>query len=98
MLSDEERKAIEILKDLKKTFGIRRNYMITYTLKSGIEYKQDELVNGLEYILNLINKYEKAIQKAIDFIDDDYTYFVDGENWQNVLKIKEILEGKDDNR
>lgn len=44
-------------------------------------------------------KYEKMIKKekeknkkAIDFINDKNNYFEDGENWQNVLKIKHILE------
>lgn len=32
-------------------------------------------------------------QKAIEYIEDDNNYFEDGENWENVCKIKEILKG-----
>ena len=39
----------------------------------------------------LVEEKEKN-KKAIDFINDNNNYFEDGENWQNVLKIKEILE------
>ena len=44
---------------------------------------------------NLLTAYEKEKEKnkkAIDFINDKNNYFEDGENWQNILKIKEILE------
>ena len=59
MLSDEEKKAIEML----------RNYW-----------------------KNLYFKEKEKNKKAIDFINDKNNYFEDGENWQNVLKIKDILE------
>lgn len=42
-----------------------------------------------------IESYEKEKEKnkkALDFINDKNNYFEDGENWQNILKIKEILE------
>ena len=39
----------------------------------------------------LVEEKEKN-KKAIDFINDKNNYFEDGENWQNILKIKEILE------
>ena len=31
-------------------------------------------------------------KKVIDFINNENNYFEDGENWQNILKIKAILE------
>ena len=51
--------------------------------------------NSNEAIETLLTAYEKQkdkIKKAIDFINDENNFFEDGENWQNVLKIKEILE------
>lgn len=51
--------------------------------------------NSNEAIETLLTTYEKQkdkIKKAIDFINDENNFFEDGENWQNVLKIKEILE------
>jgi hypothetical protein len=39
-----------------------------------------------------LEKEKEKNKKAIDFINDNNNYFEDGENWQNVLKIKEILE------
>ncbi len=39
-----------------------------------------------------LKKETEKNKKAIDFINDKNNYFEDGENWQNVLKIKHILE------
>ena len=39
-----------------------------------------------------LEKEKEKNKKAIDFINDKNNYFEDGENWQNILKIKEILE------
>ena len=47
---------------------------------------------AIQVILKLYEKQKDKIQKAIDFINDENNFFEDGENWQNVLKIKEILE------
>ena len=57
----------------------------------GEQYSLNDL-NAIEGILKLYEKQNNKIQKAIDFINDENNYFEDGENWQNVLKIKEILE------
>ena len=46
-------------------------------------------------IKKLLRAYEKEKEKnkkALDFINNENNYFEDGENWQNILKIKEILE------
>lgn len=42
--------------------------------------------------IRAMKKQNNKIQKAIDFINNENNFFEDGENWQNVLKIKEILE------
>lgn len=47
---------------------------------------------AIQVILKLYEKQKDKIKKAIDFINDKNNFFEDGENWQNVLKIKEILE------
>lgn len=57
----------------------------------GEKYSLNDL-NAIEGILKLYEKQNNKIQKAIDFINDENNFFEDGENWQNVLKIKEILE------
>lgn len=57
----------------------------------GEQYSLNDL-NAIEGILKLYEKQNNKIQKALDFIDDENNFFEDGENWQNVLKIKEILE------
>ena len=46
----------------------------------------------MELWQEIIEKQKDKIKKAIDFINDENNFFEDGENWQNVLKIKEILE------
>ena len=60
----------------------------------GEKYSLNDL-NAIEGILKLYEKQKDKIQKAIDFISNENNFFEDGENWQNVLKIKEILEGKE---
>ena len=57
----------------------------------GEQYSLNDL-NAIEGILKLYEKQNNKIQKALDFIDDENNFFEDGESWQNVLKIKEILE------
>ena len=57
----------------------------------GEKYSLNDL-NAIEGILKLYEKQNNKIQKALDFINDENNFFEDGENWQNVLKIKEILE------
>ncbi len=60
----------------------------------GEPYSLNDL-NAIEGILKLYEKQNNKIQKALDFINDENNFFEDGESWQNVLKIKEILEGKE---
>lgn len=57
----------------------------------GEQYSLNDL-NAIEGILKLYEKQNNKIQKALDFINDENNFFEDGESWQNVLKIKEILE------
>lgn len=51
----------------------------------------------IQAIENLIQEYKELkekINKSIEFINDDDTFFDDGENWQNVLHIERILKGE----
>ena len=47
---------------------------------------------AIDTVITAYEKQKDKIKKAIDFINDENNFFEDGENWQNVLKIKEILE------
>ena len=49
-------------------------------------------IKAIETLLTAYEKEKEKNKKAIDFINDKNNYFEDGENWQNILKIKEILE------
>jgi ABC-type phosphate/phosphonate transport system substrate-binding protein len=74
----------------------------TETFVDGKPYRMDVLQletrwtkKTAEAIETLLTAYEKEKEKnkeAIDFINDKNNYFEDGENWQKILKIKEILE------
>ena len=73
-----------------------------------IQYGNGRILEEHQVTLELIIRYRELQQelekekeknkKAIDFINDKNNYFEDGENWQNILKIKEILEEKNNVR
>lgn len=62
-MTDEEKKAIEVLKDLRKSFKASKKYITSYTLVSGKEYAGEEIVNILKTLLNLIEKQQKEIEQ-----------------------------------
>ena len=82
---NNEKKAIEVLKHCKD-----RNFSAFDKM-----YFDDEtnmyVFQAIEILLTFYEKQKDKIKKAVDFIDDENNFFEDGENWQNVLKIKEIL-------
>ena len=83
---DEER-SLEILNQFKNYNKFFEDLTITMT------YELKESMNiAIETLLTSYEKQNNKIQKAINFINDENNFFEDGENWQNVLKIKEILE------
>lgn len=87
-MNEAEKNAIEILnKWLCKTHS--------EFCKAGAVGIPNEEFFATEIVLNFIKKQNNKIQKALDFINDENNFFEDGENWQNVLKIKEILEEKE---
>ena len=80
---------IEIIKSLKE----RAKEMLedNYDRKIGDE-EIYTIICELENSYTAYEKEKEKNKKAIDFINDKNNYFEDGENWENVLKIKEILE------
>ena len=52
------------------------------------KYDYDKLYREKDGIYHLRN------QAALNFLQDKNNYFEDGENWQNILKVINILEGK----
>ena len=82
-----EEKSIEILNAFKNynKFFEDLKFVVTFEAKESINI-------AIETILTHYEKQKDKIKKALDFINDENNYFEDGESWQNVLKIKEILE------
>jgi len=82
-----EERSLEILNQFKNYNKIFEDLTTTMT------FETKESINiAIETILTCYEKQNNKIQKALDFINDENNFFEDGENWQNVLKIKEILE------
>ena len=81
---------------------INTDYEAIETLLTAYEKEKEhnsKLLEALDTVNHekgvFIESYEKEKEKnkkAIDFINDKNNYFEDGENWQNILKIKDILE------
>lgn len=51
-------------------------------------------IQAIENLIQENKKLKEKINKSIEFINDDDTFFDDGENWQNVLHIERILKGE----
>lgn len=82
-----EERSLEILNQFKNynKFFEDLTFVLTFEAKESINI-------AIETMLTHYEKQKDKIKKAIDFINDENNFFEDGENWQNVLKIKEILE------
>lgn len=63
-----------------------------YSLRDVEEVENAQKEKEIELLRIAVTSLQNKIKKAIDFINDENNFFEDGENWQNVLKIKEILE------
>ena len=72
--------------------GTKVDYIDINHMDLGGEVSVDVFIRAIETLLTAYEKQKDKIKKAIDFINDKNNFFEDGENWQNVLKIKEILE------
>ena len=65
-----------------------------YSLRDVEEVENAQKEKEIELLRIAVTRLQNKIKKAVDFINNGNNYFEDGENWQNVLKIKEILEEK----
>lgn len=63
-----------------------------YSLRDIEEVENAQKEKEIELLRKAVTRLQNKIKKAVDFINDENNFFEDGENWQNVLKIKEILE------
>ena len=63
-----------------------------YSLRDVEEVENAQKEKEIELLRIAVTRLQNKIKKAVDFINNGNNYFEDGENWQNVLKIKEILE------
>jgi len=78
---------IEESKSLLSWVSLNKLYIDTHN-----ECDYHNIHTAIEALLTAYEKEKEKNKKAIDFINDNNNYFEDGENWQNILKIKEILE------
>ena len=85
-----EERSLEILNQFKNYNKFFEDLTTTMTFET-----KESMNIAIETLLTSYEKQKDKIKKAIDFINDENNFFEDGENWQNVLKIKEILEGKE---
>lgn len=53
-----------------------------------------QLAQAIENLIQENKELKEKINKSIEFINDDDTFFNDGESWQNVLHIERILKGE----
>lgn len=77
---------LERLEEMQQTFR-----------EDGLQGYEMAIVTAKKLINNLIQEnkeLKEKINKSIEFINDDDTFFDDGENWQNVLHIERILKGE----
>jgi hypothetical protein len=51
-------------------------------------------ITAIENLIQENKELKERINKSLDFINDDDTFFNDGESWQNVLHIERILKGE----
>ena len=106
MLSKEEKNDILFQIDMQlydkfndKFCEINDNLGIVYSYNDLYDLEKAEKETEIKLLREAIEKQSKEIEelkeknkKAIDFINNKNNYFEDGENWQNILKIKDILE------
>lgn len=83
------------INDIKREIDVDKAIESIETLLTAYE-KEKETSHYIQSQLDIANaklvEEKEKNKKAIDFINNENNYFEDGENWQNILKIKEILE------
>lgn len=83
-------------KELKEYKKIAELTKISCCTAQNCEALNNAIKNGLENekLLQENKELKERINKSIEFINDDDTFFCDGESWQNVLHIERILKGE----
>lgn len=81
---------IEILEEWIKIDRKMRNN----STESDYDKFCEEKCIAIENLIQENKELKERINKSIEFINDDDTFFNDGENWQNVLHIERILKGE----
>ncbi len=81
---------IEELEQIKQ--DLKAVYNVMYNFDDMLCDDMQERVNRIEKVVTAYEKEKEKNKKVLDFINDKNNYFEDGENWQNILKIEEILE------
>lgn len=81
---------IKSFKDMIECLKRANEEIENLKLGNYIKEKYDDEV--LLKIFNERNRYKQVIKDMIEFINDDHNYFEDGENWENVLHIRNTLE------
>lgn len=81
---------IEILEEWIKIDRKMRNN----STESDYDKFCEEKCIAIENLIQENKELKEKINKSIEFINDDDTFFDDGESWQNVLHIERILKGE----
>ncbi len=58
------------------------------------EFTSKEVIDAIADLIQENKELKEKINKSLEFINDDDTFFDDGESWQNVLHIVRILKGE----
>lgn len=90
-MTTTEKKSIEVLKDLHKSFKQSINHRLTYTLQSGNEYSSAVIANVLETTLNLIDKLQKE-NKSLEIIHECYKEMIEENDYISKDRIREEFE------
>ena len=81
----------EAVRTIRELIDGVKEYGYDYTVEEAVVINKSEYT-AIETLLTAYEKEKEKNKEAIDFINDKNNYFEDGENWQNILKIKDILE------
>lgn len=84
---------MQLYDEFNKKIATMNDYLgDIYSLRDVEEVENAQKQKEIQLLRIAVTSLQNKIKKAIDFINDENNFFEDGENWQNVLKIKEILE------
>lgn len=83
---------IEVLRKLTKIFNeLKKDDEEGHSSAYELQWED---ISVIENLIIENKELKERINKSIEFINDDDTFFNDGESWQNVLHIERILKGE----